>query len=109
MNTAPVKDRRLFRRIAAKLFLRFMHRESSKTGVGLTSDVSASGLGFTSSECPPVNSTLEMWLGSPGHKDILYARGSVVWSEKASGGQYRIGVRLEKPNFMGMARVLNAN
>lgn len=96
-----MEDRRVFARIEAKFPLRFLDPRSGKEGGGETVDVSANGVGLVTSENLTVQTPLEMWLQIPDQHDPFYTRGEVVWFEKP-----RAGVRLERAELMGLARVL---
>jgi len=100
-------DRRVFERINIKLPVRFLDPDSGREGSADTTDISANGLGLVINESLPTATPLEMWLGIPDKHEPLYTRGEVVWSEPLSGtGEHRVGVRLEKAELMGLARVL---
>jgi hypothetical protein len=48
-----------------------------------------------------------MWLDIPDQHEPLYTRGEVAWSQTLPDtGQQRLGIRLEKAELMGLARVL---
>lgn len=95
-------DRRVFARIDAKLPVRFLDPVNGGEGTAQTFDISANGIGFTtSSRDLSSNMRLEMWLDIPDQHEPLYTRGEVVWSKGS-----RIGVHLEKAELMGLARVL---
>lgn len=100
-------DRRVFARIDTRLPVRFLDPSSGKEGKAETTDICANGLALVTKERLPVKTPLEMWLDIPDKHEALYTRGEVVWSEASSEtGQQRAGVRLEKAELMGLARVL---
>ena len=102
-----MEDRRIFERIGTKLPLRFLNPTNGREGTADTVDISANGLGLVTNESLSVMTPLEMWLGIPDQHEPLYTRGEVVWSEPLLGtGEYHVGVRLEKAELMGLARVL---
>ncbi len=102
-----MEDRRVFERIDIKLPVKFLDPSSGREGRADTTDISANGLGLIINESLPTATPLEMWLGIPDQHEPLYARGEVVWSEELSAaGESRVGVRLEKAELMGLARVL---
>lgn len=94
-------DRRVFARIGAKLPVRFLDPVNGSEGTAQTFDISANGIGFTTSCDLSFNMRLEMWLDIPDQHEPLYTRGEVVWIKGP-----RIGVHLEKAELMGLARVL---
>jgi len=102
-----MEDRRVFERINIKLPVKFLEPASGREGSADTIDISANGLGLIVNERLSALTSLEMWLGIPDQHESLYARGEVVWSEPLPGtGEHRVGVRLEKAELMGLARVL---
>lgn len=102
-----MEDRRVFERINTRLPVRFLDPSSGREGQADTTDISAHGLGMVTNESLPATTSLEMWLGIPDQHEPLYTRGEVVWSETLPGtGEHRVGVRLEKAELMGLARVL---
>lgn len=96
-----MEDQRVFARIEAKFPLRFLDPNSGKEGTAETVDVSANGVGLVAAENLAVRTPLEMWLQIPDQHDPFYTRGEVVWTDKQ-----RVGVRLERAELMGLARVL---
>ena len=102
-----MEDRRVFERINTKLPVRFLDPASGREGHADTTDISANGLGLVTNESLPAMVSLEMWLGIPDQHEPFYTRGEVVWSEPMPAtGEHRIGIRLEKAELMGLARVL---
>ena len=101
------EDRRVFARIEAKFPVRFLNPADGSEGEAETTDVSANGLGLLTKENLPSNTPLELWLSIPDNHLPLYTRGEVVWAQASEAGeQRRVGVRLEKAELMGLARVL---
>jgi hypothetical protein len=102
-----MEDRRIFARINTRLPVRFLDSTSGREGQADTIDISANGLGLVTNESLSAMTPLEMWLGIPDQHEPLYTRGEVVWSESlSSAGDHRLGVRLEKAELMGLARIL---
>jgi len=102
-----MEDQRLFARIAARFPLRFLDPSSGIEGDAETVDISANGIGLVANENLAVRTPLEMWLSIPDHHEPFYTRGEVVWSQaQPDTGLKRVGVRLEKAEFMGLARAL---
>jgi hypothetical protein len=102
-----MEDRRIFERINTKMPLRFLNPINGREGMADTVDISANGLGLVTNESLSAMTPLEMWLGIPDQHEPLYTRGQVIWSEPSpSTGDHRVGVRLEKAELMGLARVL---
>ena len=102
-----MEDRRIFERINTKMPLRFLNPTNGREGTADTVDISANGLGLVTNENLSATAPLEMWLGIPDQHEPLYTRGEVAWSKTLpETGQQRVGVRLEKAELMGLARVL---
>lgn len=102
-----MEDRRVFARIPARFPVRFLDPRSGRDGDADTLDISANGVGLVTANSLAEKTPLELWLNIPDKHEPLYTRGEVVWSEVSPrGGQQRVGVRLEKAELMGLARVL---
>ena len=102
-----MEDRRVFARINTRLPVKFLDPSSGREGKADTINISANGLGLVTNESLSMMTPLEMWLGIPDQHEPLYTRGEVVWSEPLPGtGGHQVGVRLEKAELMGLARVL---
>jgi hypothetical protein len=102
-----MEDNRVFERINAHFPLRFLDPISGKEGKARTVDISANGLGFITKENLASATPLELWLHIPDQHEPFYTRGQVVWSKGLAGEErQRIGVRLEKAELMGLARIL---
>lgn len=98
-------DNRVFARINARFPLKFLDPVSGREGSADTVDISANGVGFITNEYLDIRTALEMWLQIPDQHEPLYLRGRVVWSgNQAEAG--RVGVRLDRAELMGLARVL---
>ncbi len=102
-----MQDRRVFARIDARFAVKFLSSSDGSEGEAETIDISANGLGLTAKNNVSSGTPLEMWLSIPDQHAPLYTRGKVVWSNLTTDNtQQRIGVRLEKAELMGLARVL---
>ena len=105
-----MNDRRLFARIDARFPLKFLNSISGNEEVARVVDISASGVGFVTESSLPINAPLEMWLNIPDRHVPFYTKGDVVWSTHIpEADQQRVGVRLEKAELMGLARILWLN
>ncbi|MDD4980043.1 MAG: PilZ domain-containing protein [Candidatus Omnitrophica bacterium] len=102
-----MEDRRVFARINTSFPVRFLDPTRGIEGRAETVDISANGLGLVTQENLSSRTPLEIWLDIPDQHEPLYTRGNVVWSQASSdAGQQRVGIRLEKAELMGLARVL---
>jgi len=102
-----MRERRVFARFPAKLPLMFLSPGRRNECPAETVDVSANGIGFICDVELLPNTPLEMWLDIPGQHEPFYMRGEVVWSCPAlRKTRHRVGVRLEKAEFTGLAPIL---
>ena len=102
-----MEDRRVYTRINVNIHLKFLDLESGREGEADALDVSANGVGFVTKDALAAKTPLDMWLIIPDHHEPLYTRGEVVWSRAMQDGQQqRVGVRLLKEDFLGLARTL---
>ena len=100
-------ERRVFARINTRFPLKFLDPASGREGNADTVDISANGLGLVTQENLSVRTPLELWLGIPDQHESLYTRGEVAWSKALTDtGEQRVGVRLERAELMGLARIL---
>ena len=99
-------DRRIFQRFSIKFPVRFLNLSTGQEGEAETIDVSAKGLGLSSSVNISPNSLLEMWLKIPDKGEPLYTRGEVSWTAPARGNDYHAGINLERADLMGISRIL---
>lgn len=101
-------DRRIFARISAQFSLSYQDGSSSKNQTGVTYDMNANGIGFTTKNQPDPDAAVDIWVHLPDNADPFYAKGRVVWTGEDGPAQYRAGVQLEKIELMKMARLLRA-
>lgn len=103
-----MEDRRIFERINARFPLRFVDANKGREGSAETVDISANGIGLVTSEAVSAHTPLELWLEIPDQHNPLYTRGEIVWSNPVAGSAnlQRAGICLERPELMGLARVL---
>jgi len=101
-----MEDRRLFARVETKFPMRFLDPRSGAEGEAQTVDVSADGIGFITERRLPGKSELEMWLDIPDQHSPFYTRGAIAWSQDLDDNRQRVGIHLEKAEFMGLGRAL---
>jgi len=102
-----MEDRRIFTRISVNFQLKFLDLETGKEGEAQTIDISANGVGFVTKDILRERTPIEMWLIIPDHHEPFYTQGEVVWSSSlGEDGLQRVGVHLEKEDFIGIARAL---
>ncbi len=101
------EERRIFERFEVDFPVKFSYLEGAKEGMGRVINISAGGGGMivTSEQLAPATS-LDMWLHIPDNREPLRTRGEVVWSAVSAPGVYKLGVRFDKVDFMGISRVL---
>jgi hypothetical protein len=102
-----MNDFRIFERFRKEFSARFIGLDG-KENVGQTFDVSAKGLGLSTSRELESQAHLEIWLDVPHSTDPLYTRGQVVWTKLAGQGGFRSGIELERADLMGISRLLRA-
>jgi hypothetical protein len=104
-----VNDRRIFQRIAASFPVTYWDLKANNVGEAEIDNVSASGVGFTSSDNLSPGVSLGFWLEIPDNGERLYLHGLVAQSKATSQNKYHIGVKFFKPELMGMSRIYRAN
>lgn len=105
-----MNDRRLFARMNIKFPLKFINTINGNEEAARVVDVSASGVGFVTESSLTMNAPLEMWLHIPDKHVPFYVRGDVAWSSPIlEADQQRVGVRFDKAELMGLARILWLN
>jgi hypothetical protein len=102
-----LEDRRSFFRFNAIVPISFADPDNGLKGEGETHDISAKGIGFfTENEIVP-RTTLDIWLKVPDRDEGIYAKGAVIWSRQVEPDRYRVGVELEKVDFISLSHVLH--
>jgi hypothetical protein len=101
-------DRRIFERIPCRFPVRLLEVVSGTELEAKSYDISAKGLGLSSSLELMPGSAVEIWLTAEEKAQPWYTRGTVVWARKENGTGCRAGIALEKADFMGSAFVMNA-
>ncbi len=102
-----MNDHRIFERFGKEFSARFIGLDGQE-GVAQTFDVSAKGLGLSTSHELKPQTNLEIWLDVPNSTDPLYTRGQVVWSKLTGDSGFHSGVELERADLMGISRLLRA-
>jgi hypothetical protein len=102
-----MNDHRIFERFSKEFSARFIGLDGKETQAQ-TFDISAKGLGLSTTKELESNTPLEIWLDVPNSTDALYTRGQVVWTRLAGAAGYRSGIELEKADLMGISRLLRA-
>ena len=85
-----------------------MNLDTGREGLASTQDVSAKGLGLLTNEELKLHTALEIWLEMKDKGEPLYTRGAVVWVKTVDVNNYKLGVKLEKADLMGISRVFKA-
>ena len=101
-------DRRIFRRIQAFFPLRIYDIMERREASGHVINLSAKGVGLVVDQPLKPDTALDMWLGIPDGHEPLYLQGRVAWQEPQGYDQYRVGVKFNRINFMGVSRALRA-
>lgn len=101
-----LEDRRCFFRFPAAVPVSYRDADNNVLGEGETRDISAKGIGFfTDKEMAP-DTSLDIWLKVPDRENGIYVKGDIVWSRLVEPNRYRVGVSLEKVDFISMSHVL---
>ena len=100
-------ERRIFERFQVNLPVKFIATGSPKEGQGRIINISAGGGGMIVTEEKLYPGTaLQMWLSIPDNREPLEARGEVVWTMVHAPDIYKIGIKFDKVDLMGISRVL---
>ena len=105
-----MQERRVFERFEVDFPLRFKDLDKNTEGVGKIVNISASGGGMflTAQELQP-GTSLELWLLIPDKKEPFHTRGKVVWLNEVESALYRVGVKFDSMDFLGISRALRVN
>jgi hypothetical protein len=106
-ESLPFEDRRMFLRFPVTLPVKFVCRDSDVSGKGSLRDISANGMGVSTKKRLNVYARLEISIDCSTDEKPFYTTGEVVWVERVDFDSYRAGIRLDKPELMGVWRVLN--
>ena len=103
-------ERRAFERFMIEFPLRFLDVNAGKEGRGKVINISASGSGMLIIQTVlEPGASLEIWLHLPNKQDPFHIRGEVVWCKEVEPGIYRVGVKFDNVDFMGVSSVLRAH
>jgi c-di-GMP-binding flagellar brake protein YcgR len=100
------EDRRSFLRLARILDLKIINLDTNTEGKAKTHDISATGMGFITDTPLNREANLELLLYIPDNQEPVYAKGRVVWTNMIAPNTYRVGVSLDKVDFVDISRVL---
>ena len=103
----PFEDRRVFMRFSMSLPVKFFCPDPSVSGKGQLRDISASGLGFLTNKRLHVYTRMDINVMIPQSDKPFYSKGEVMWVERIDFDMYRVGIKLDTPELMGVWRVLN--
>ncbi len=106
MKIEAYNDKRTFARFPVQFSARLLSAQLDKEVLAQVRDISAKGVGLAAKVRLPARTALELWLDIPDDAEPLYSRGEVAWCGEGAADEYRMGVSLEKADFMGLARVL---
>jgi len=103
-----MKERRMFERFKVDLPVRFLCKETQKSGEGKLLDISAGGGGLllTVTEIQ-IKNHLDMWIDLKDGRDPIYITGLVVWIEETKANVFRLGIKFDEIGFMKMWRILD--
>lgn len=108
MEGPGFEDRRLFMRFPLSLPLGYLIVKLKKRCFAFIKDVSANGIGITVHEDLFPYTPLEVRFNIPHSTKPLRTKGRVIWTKEVATHTYRVGIKLQKPDLMGVARLLHA-
>ena len=102
-----LQERRIFERFQVELPVKFSYEAGAKEGFGRIVNISAGGGGMivTGEKLLPFTQ-LEIWMQIAADKEPLYVKGKVVWTMVSGPQAYRVGIKFDKIDLMGIGRVL---
>lgn len=100
-------ERRVFERFKVNFPAKFSCPAVRLKGMGKVVDIGAGGSGMlvTDENLKP-DMHLSVWIKITDDKDDLQASGVVVWSSQLDACLYKIGIKFDKVDFMGISRAL---
>jgi hypothetical protein len=108
MASLEFTDRRIFARARADFAVRYWDLDSAKEADARMEDISAKGIRIRVDKELKISDALELWLLITDGAEPLYVRGKVAWQKELAPDLFRVGIRLEKADMMGLGRVLRA-
>ncbi|MCM8780879.1 MAG: PilZ domain-containing protein [Candidatus Omnitrophica bacterium] len=100
-------ERRHYVRFEVNLPLKFKDLNNDSEGKGELHDISAKGVGFVTDRELSPNTSLDISIEMPNKSEYLCSKGQVIWSSKIDTDKYRVGVELEKIDFVGLSVLLS--
>ncbi|MFH0739233.1 MAG: PilZ domain-containing protein [Candidatus Omnitrophota bacterium] len=102
-----MQERRIFERFQVELPVKFSYPGGAKEGMGKIVNISAGGGGMIVTEEKLLPATrLDMQMEIADDKEPLCVKGEVVWTMVAAAQVYKIGIKFDEVDFMGISRVL---
>ena len=106
MPNIDCKDRRVFTRFCTALPMQYVNNPAHIKGSAQAINISANGIGVLSNRGLPLHTPLDLWVDVPDSPTPFYTRGEVEWVKWVWFGQYRIGIALQRVDFMGISRTI---
>ncbi|MBM3255113.1 MAG: PilZ domain-containing protein [Candidatus Omnitrophica bacterium] len=102
-----MQERRIFERLQVELPVKFSYLGGAKAGMGKIVNISAGGGGMivTGEKLLPAT-RLDMQMEIDENKEPLYAKGEVVWTMVSGPQVYKVGIKFDKIDLMGISRIL---
>ena len=105
MKERSYDERRGFQRLRANFPIRCLDLNGGKVVRTRLYDISALGVGILSKDKLEESSLLRIWLHFPDRKKPLATQARLVWARKEASGDWRMGLRLKKPEILGISRL----
>ena len=107
MPEQGVGDRRIFERFPLELSLQYVDPATNQERQAQVHDMSAAGMGpITDHKISP---NANLWFHIPYSDKSLFAKGAVVWENMVDLNKYRVGIRFDNADILGIAGVIKAN
>jgi len=100
------KERRMFERIKAGFPVDILVTGGAEEIKAESLEVSAGGMSVVSRRKADVGKDLKLWLNIQDKRKPFYTQGKVRWVNSSDGNRFRFGIEFDKPEFMGISRVL---
>ncbi len=100
------EERRMFERIKAGFPVDILVTGGAEEIKAESLDVSAGGMSVVSRRKADVGKNLKLWLNIQDKHKPFYTQGKVRWVRPLEESGFRFGIEFDKPEFMGVSRIL---
>lgn len=106
MSNADIHDRRTFSRENVVLPIRYLEHHYETESRAKTLNISANGLSLTCQENIPKDTHLDIWLNLHENKPCFHTKGMVIWAQRVSDNETRIGIKLNEPDLLWFSHLI---